>query len=91
MTWRVTLNALLLVGGGCTTSFTGSAQVEGGRPGCEAKCASIGMEMQAFVFMGEYSTACVCEVPGRATQANAGPASSVVASGVWAQLQKPLD
>ena len=89
--WSVALLALLLFAGGCATNFTGSAEVEGGRPGCERKCAAIGLEMQAFVFMGEYSTACVCDVPGRAT-ANAGAASTAaVAVGVMTQMRDAAD
>lgn len=48
---------------GCATSFTGSAYVENGRNGCEAKCRGQGMQVAGMVYMGEYSSACVCEVP----------------------------
>ncbi len=54
--------------GACTTSFTGSAHVKGGRAGCEKKCAQEGMRMAGMVFMGEYSDACVCEVPSGPAQ-----------------------
>ena len=54
---------------GCTrTSFNGSAFVENDRTGCEAKCRGQGMAVAGLVYMGEYSSACVCEVP-RATGA----------------------
>jgi hypothetical protein len=49
----------------CATSFTGSAHVENGRQGCEAKCKGQGMELVGMVYMGEYSDACVCAVPGQ--------------------------
>ena len=50
---------------GCATSFTGSPHVENGRSGCESKCKGQGMEVAGMVYMGEYSSACVCEVPGQ--------------------------
>jgi len=56
--------------GACATSFTGSAHVEDGRPGCEAKCKGQGMELAGMVYMGEYSDACVCSVPGKSASAN---------------------
>jgi hypothetical protein len=51
--------------GGCATSFTGSPHVENGRQGCEAKCRSQGMEVGGMVYMGEYTSGCVCVVPGQ--------------------------
>jgi hypothetical protein len=57
----VILAALSLVG--CATSFTGNAHVENGRAGCEEKCKGQGMQVAGMVYMGEYSSACVCEVP----------------------------
>ena len=55
---------LMLCGSlGCATSFTGSAHVENGRAGCEDKCKGQGMQVAGMVYMGEYSSACVCEVP----------------------------
>jgi hypothetical protein len=50
---------------GCQTSFTGSPHVENGRAGCEAKCRGQGMDVAGLVYMGEYSSACVCSVPGQ--------------------------
>jgi hypothetical protein len=59
-----TIMALVLSSGlGCATSFTGSPHIEGGRNGCEAKCRGQGMQIAGMVYMGEYSSACVCEVP----------------------------
>ena len=49
----------------CATAFTGSAHVENGRQGCEAKCKGQGMELVGMVYMGEYSDACVCAEPGQ--------------------------
>ena len=56
---------LACFGSACATSFTGSAHVEEGRNGCERKCNGSGMEVVGMVYMGEYSDACVCSVPGR--------------------------
>ena len=62
----VTIGVSLTLGlTACATSFTGSAYVEGGRAGCEAKCKGDGMEVAGIVYMGEYSSACVCSVPGK--------------------------
>lgn len=78
MARHLALYLLLMAATGCATSFMGSAMVEGGRPGCERKCSAIGLQMQAFVFMGEYSSACVCEAAGHpASAADASPAASV--------------
>jgi hypothetical protein len=64
----------------CVTSFQGSPHVEGGRQGCEAKCRGQGMAVAGMVYMGEYSSACVCEVPGaaggHASLLNGGAAAS---------------
>ena len=57
--------SLFILLGGCATSFTGSPHVENGRSGCESKCKGQGMEVAGMVYMGEYSSACVCEVPGQ--------------------------
>ncbi len=46
----------------CATSFTGSAHIEDGRTGCEAKCSGQGLTMTGLVYLGEYSSACVCSV-----------------------------
>jgi hypothetical protein len=45
---------------GCGTMFFGSAHYPGGPKACQTNCRAKGMEMSAFVFAGEYSTACVC-------------------------------
>lgn len=64
------------------TSFTGSPHVLNGRAGCEAKCRGQGMELVGMVYMGEYSDACVCAVPGEdATIRDVGTASASVAAG----------
>jgi hypothetical protein len=77
----------------CATSFTGSPYVEGGRSGCEAKCRAAGMEVVGLVYMGEYSDACVCGVPGRAASrsrllAQATAAIAGAGAGVAMQMQR---
>ena len=56
--------------GACATSFSGSAFTENGRSGCEAKCKGQGMELSGMVYMGEYSDACICTVPGKTASAS---------------------
>lgn len=53
----------------CATSFVGSAYVENGAAGCETKCSGQGLEFVGMVYMGEYSDACVCAVPGKTARA----------------------
>jgi hypothetical protein len=48
---------------GCATSFHGGAHVADGRAGCERKCQSENLQIAGMVYLGEYSSACVCEVP----------------------------
>ncbi len=87
------LPILLVLLGGCATSFTGSPHIENGRKGCDAKCSSQGMEVAGMVYMGEYTSGCVCSVPGQsaskknlmmATAAGAGAG----AAGVVMQMRR---
>lgn len=81
------LLALLAASSGCATSFRGSAHIS--PADCNANCQEIGGEMSAYVFMGQYSTACVCTPPGRSGQmvgAAGGQAGAV--AGVWMQMQE---
>ncbi|HKP58706.1 MAG TPA: hypothetical protein VJV78_18425 [Polyangiales bacterium] len=89
----MTRTALLLLASGCATSFTGSAEIEGGRPGCEAKCLAVGLTMQAYVFMGEYSTACVCAPKDATSGSSSAPtaATAAVAVGVMTQMRDAAD
>ncbi|MGD8861795.1 MAG: hypothetical protein PVI30_17425 [Myxococcales bacterium] len=61
------MTMLLLVLGcaGCATSFQGSARFPGGPKGCYDKCDEAGMKMTNFVYVGEYSTGCVCGLDRR--------------------------
>lgn len=87
MTCRTIPLLLLSLTSACATVFTGSARVEGGRAGCEHKCKAQGMELAAMVYMGEYSDACVCQLPGAAmTPVAAAGAVAGGASGVNMQM-----
>ncbi len=62
--------SVLFLSTGCATSFTGDPHIENGRAGCEAKCKGQGMELAGMVFMGEYTSGCVCSVPGQSASAH---------------------
>jgi hypothetical protein len=68
--------AIAIVASGCTTVFKGSAQVPGGRPGCERVCADWRMELVGMVQMGGYSDGCICQVPGKQVSSAAGAAAA---------------
>lgn len=73
---------------GCATTFIGSAKIENGPQGCDAKCRSWGQELVGMVAMGEYSDACICRVPGKQlSQAEVGGALGA-APGVMMQSQR---
>lgn len=67
---RQTLHGLLLLVSslvaGCATQFVGSAHYPGGAAACFTACAHNRMRMSGFVYLGAYSSACVCE-PVRAS------------------------
>src|SRR5260370_24250193 len=77
---------------GCATSFTGNAHVENGRAGCEEKCRGQGMQIAGMVYMGEYSSACVCEVPHGSASGRRDMlvGSAAGASGAAAGVSMPL-
>jgi len=58
---RFALVLLALSFAACGTSFSGDAHFPGGPRVCYAKCAKSNMEMAAFIYAGEFATACVCE------------------------------
>jgi len=87
---RVALLALFVASLGCATAFMGSAHVERGMQGCQAKCTAWGLNLSGMVAMGEYSDACICTVPGQAATAaaQAGGAVAGGAAGVIMQMQQ---
>lgn len=86
LVWTASL-ALALAVGGCATSFQGSPHV-GGAAACEAKCSGQGMELAGIVYMGDYSSACVCEVPGQNVSHGSVAAASGGAVGVVMQQRR---
>jgi hypothetical protein len=74
----------------CATSFTGSPYVEDGRQGCERKCKGQGMDVAGMVYMGEYSSACVCAEPGKTASSRSQQllaAASVAAGAAGVEMQ----
>jgi hypothetical protein len=57
-----------VVATGCATGYAGSAHVSG-RTACEEKCKAQGLSLAGMVFMGDYTSGCVCTVPGQAASA----------------------
>lgn len=89
------LGCLLMatVATGCATSFTGSPHVAEGRAGCEAKCKEQGMSLAGMVFMGDYTSGCVCTLPGQAAAARqqvvaAAEAGAAGGTGVVLQMRR---
>jgi len=74
--------ACALLSLGCVTQFKGSPHV--GRAACEAKCGGQGMQLVGMVYMGNYSSACVCEVPRQTASASSSKllAAAATAGGV---------
>ena len=82
----------LALGAGCATVFTGEAHF-GGPDKCFTLCKRYNMKMSGYVFMGQYSSACVCEVKGRkaskaALLRSATGAVSGAAAGVVMQMRR---
>lgn len=82
----VSMLALCLLSA-CATSFQGKPHFEGGRASCQQKCSLQGLEMAGLVYMGEYSSACVCEMPGSHKHAARGATSATTAAAVGVMLQ----
>lgn len=83
---KTIVTCILVLAAGCQTQFTGSPHIDPAT--CQAKCAEQRLVMAGMVYMGEYSSACICEIPrppgapapvaGAATGAAAGAAAGVV-------------
>lgn len=78
---------------GCATTFQGDAYFPGGAPARLSHCASANMEMDSFVYMGEYSTACVCRLktaggPAQSSGGAAAATSGAAVAGVVTQRQR---
>ena len=74
---------------GCATSFRGNAHFPGGPGACFSHCAGQRMQMLQYVYVGDYSSACVCGViPVQASNAAASGAAVAAAAGVMTQMQE---
>jgi hypothetical protein len=51
----------MLSAAGCQTQFIGNAHIDPAT--CQTRCAADHLQMSGMVYMGEYSSACICEVP----------------------------
>jgi hypothetical protein len=73
---------------GCQTAFVGSAHIDIAT--CEATCAQSKLRMAAMIYMGEYSSACVCEVARPGPNAAASTAAGAVGAtaGVIQQMRR---
>lgn len=86
---RALVAFLALSASGCTTTFYGAPKIEGGRVQCERVCAGWKMELAGMVQMGEYSSGCVCQEPGKAVTPQAAAAAGEAAAGVWVRMNDP--
>jgi hypothetical protein len=71
----------LASGPGCTTQFVGSAHIT--PEACAAKCTESRLQMAGMVYMGEYSSACVCETikpPDAAAPGAPAPSAAIEAA-----------
>lgn len=87
---KVLIAAVVALTCSCATAFMGSAKVETGRNGCEAKCAAVGMKLSGMVFMGEYTDGCICELerPAGSVGGGASGGAGAAAAGVMMQMQR---
>lgn len=80
--------------GACATTFKGDAQFPGGPRGCYDRCEKAGLTMTSYVFVGEYSSGCVCSLKRKPTSASDGAsaqssaATSAAAVAVMRQMQE---
>ncbi|HEY2404610.1 MAG TPA: hypothetical protein VGI10_01335 [Polyangiaceae bacterium] len=74
------------------TSFQGEAKVAGGPRACVERCRSQNMVMAAFVYVGEFSTACACAPrPEQGMSSNEGATSAaVVAAATGVETQRRI-
>src|SRR5213595_280813 len=79
---------LMLALVGCRTEFYGSPHIDPGT--CQQKCASSNLQMTGMVYMGEYSSACVCEVPRQGPAPGMSPTASAAVSGATAAVMNQM-
>lgn len=86
---RNLLIGLLLLGSGigCNTQFIGDAHIS--PAACQTRCAQSNLQMAGMVYMGEYSSACICEVGKAGAPAGVAVAGALgAAPGVIMQMQR---
>jgi hypothetical protein len=76
---------MFLITLGCTTHFTGSPHISPQQ--CQARCTGDGLAMAGMVYMGEYSSACICEKPSGGTASISGAAAAAAAGGAGVVMQ----
>lgn len=82
----------IILGAGCATTFVGDAHFGGPRK-CFKECRRQNMNMAGYVYLGRYSSACICEVKGGGTRRRAVINSSTgavggTAAGVIMQMRR---
>lgn len=79
---------MLGYGVGCQTQFVGDPHIS--PAACQARCAQSNLQMAGMVYMGEYSSACICEVAKQAgAQASLeAPGALGAAPGVIMQMRR---
>jgi hypothetical protein len=70
---------------GCQTNFTGSPHISTQQ--CEARCTADGLVLGGMVYMGEYSSACICEKPNTAAASISGAAAAAAAGAAGVVMQ----
>lgn len=97
---KTALLACIVLGAiGCRTEFVGDPHVSAAA--CQSKCAGVNMRMTGMVYMGEYSSACICELappataplpppppPGSGPPGAAAGAAGAAAAGVVMQMRQ---
>jgi hypothetical protein len=82
---KTLLALVVFVTAGCQTQFAGSAHIT--RAQCQAKCQSEQMQMAGMVYMGEYSSACLCEPQRASVEGAPGAAAAAAGSAVGVVVQ----
>ena len=88
---KTILACILGLAAGCQTQFPGSPHIDPAT--CQATCTSQQLQMAGMVYMGEYSSACICEVPRPAAapgsvMRGAAGATAGAAAGVVMQMRR---
>jgi hypothetical protein len=78
---------------GCRTEFTGSPHTDPAT--CQSKCQAANLQFAGMVYMGEYSSACICDIArpnappvARGAGAGAGGAAAGVVMQMRAQQEQ---